>query len=154
MTTRLERRIAAPPSAVYRALLDPAAVERWMVPDGMTSVVHTFEATEGGVFRISLTYDEPTAKGKSSAQTDTFHGRFVRLVPDREVIQQIEFETTDPAMQGAMKVSYELRPAGDATVVVGLHEDLPRGVSPEDNALGWRMSMDKLAKLVEDGDVR
>lgn len=100
--TRLERRIAAPASAIYGALLDALAVQQWMVPDGMTSAVHAFEPREGGYFRISLTYEQPTATGKSSAQTDTFHGRFVRLVPHSEVVQAVEFETADPSMQGVM----------------------------------------------------
>jgi hypothetical protein len=30
-----------------------------------------------------------------------------------------------------------------------MHEALPRGVSPAGNALGWQMSLAKLAKLVE-----
>jgi uncharacterized protein YndB with AHSA1/START domain len=130
-------------------LLDPAAVQNWMVPDEMTSVVHSFDAREGGTFRISLTYDEPTTAGKSSAHTDSFHGRFVRLVPDSEVVQTIEFETDDPSMQGEMTVSYTLADAGGGTDLVGLHEDVPPGVSPADNDLGWNMSFDKLAKLVE-----
>jgi uncharacterized protein YndB with AHSA1/START domain len=45
---------------VYAALVDPAAVQRWMVPDGMTSQVHWFEAKKGGGFRISLTTPRPT----------------------------------------------------------------------------------------------
>ena len=39
--------------------------------------------------------------------------------------------------------------ADDGTDLTGLHEGLPPGVSPADNELGWSMSMDKLAKLVE-----
>ena len=85
-TTRLTRHIRAPRSAVYRALLDRAAVQHWMVPDGMTSHVQLFEPHEGGTFRISLTYDSPDDGGKTDAQTDTFHGRFARLVPDAEVV--------------------------------------------------------------------
>jgi hypothetical protein len=42
-----------PRREVYRALLDERAVATWMVPDGMTSHVHAFEAREGGLFRIS-----------------------------------------------------------------------------------------------------
>ena len=42
-----------------------------MVPDGMTSQVHEFDAREGGAFRISLTYDTPTGIGKTTAHTDT-----------------------------------------------------------------------------------
>jgi hypothetical protein len=74
-----------------------------MVPDGMSSEVHGFEAREGGTFR-------PTGSGKTSAQTDGYHDRFVRLVPDRQVVEVVE------------------------------------------NELGWRMSLAKLAALVETAD--
>jgi uncharacterized protein YndB with AHSA1/START domain len=145
----LSRLVRAPRVAVYRALLDADAVQAWMVPDGMTSQVHGFDAREGGTFRISLTYDDPTTAGKTSAQTDTFHGRFVRLVPDTEVVEVVEFETDDPTMQGEMTITYRLDDADDGTTVTGRHENLPPGVSPADNELGWSMSMDKLAALVE-----
>jgi uncharacterized protein YndB with AHSA1/START domain len=148
-TTRVSRHIRAPRPRVYRALLDPTAVQRWMVPDGMTSRVHAFDAREGGTFHISLTYDLPTTTGKTSAQTDSFHGRFVRLVPETEVVQAVEFESDDPAMQGEMTITYTLADAGAGTDLVGLHENLPPGVSPADNELGWSMSIEKLAGLVE-----
>lgn len=148
-TTRLTKHIRAPRALVYQALLDPEAVRQWMVPDSMTSRVHAFDASEGGTFRISLTYDMPTTTGKTSAQTDTFHGRFVRLVPDTEVVQAVEFETKDTATQGEMTITYALAEAGDGTDLTGVHENLPPGVSPADNELGWSMSLDKLASLVE-----
>ncbi|MDQ3610489.1 MAG: SRPBCC family protein [Actinomycetota bacterium] len=148
-TTRLSRHIRAARALVYRALLDPEAVQQWMVPDGMTSHVHSFDAREGGAFRISLAYDIPTTAGKTTAQTDVFHGRFVKLVPDTEVVQVVEFETDDPTMQGSMTITYLLAAAGDGTLLTGVHENLPPEVSPADNELGWSMSMDKLARLVE-----
>jgi uncharacterized protein YndB with AHSA1/START domain len=151
-TTRITRHIDAPRARVYRALLDPDLVQQWMVPDQMTSRVHSFDAHEGGTFRISLTYDLPTTAGKTSSQTDSFHGRFVRLVPDTEVVQRVEFETDDPSMQGEMTITYTLADAGNGTDLVGLHENLPPGVRPADNELGWSMSIDKLAKLVERDD--
>jgi uncharacterized protein YndB with AHSA1/START domain len=57
-TTHVSRHIRAPRSEVYRALIDPDAIVRWKVPDGMTIEVHEHEAREGGRFRISLTYDD------------------------------------------------------------------------------------------------
>jgi uncharacterized protein YndB with AHSA1/START domain len=148
---QMTRRIAAPRAKVYRALLDPADVQQWMVPDGMTSEIHSFDPVEGGGFRISLTYDEPTDTGKTMSQTDTFHGRFVSLVPETRVVQAVEFETDDPDIQGEMTITYELHEAegGAGTEVVGTHRNLPPGVSEADNELGWSMSMDKLARLVE-----
>jgi uncharacterized protein YndB with AHSA1/START domain len=151
-TTRVTRRIRAPRARVYRALLDADSVRRWMVPDGMTSRVHSFDGREGGRFRISLTYDEPTTTGKTSTRTDTFHGRFARLVPDTTVVQVVEFESDDPGLQGEMTITYTLADHGDGTELVGLHEHLPPGLSPAENEQGWAMSLDKLARLVEQLD--
>jgi uncharacterized protein YndB with AHSA1/START domain len=148
-TTRIVRHLRASPERVYESLLDAGAVQRWMVPDGMTSEVHTFDAREGGTFRISLTYDLPTDTGKTTAQTDTYHGRFVRLVPNAEIVQEVEFETDDPTLQGEMRITFTVTPAGDGTELVGLHENVPPGVAPADNELGWNLSIDKLARLVE-----
>jgi uncharacterized protein YndB with AHSA1/START domain len=148
-TTQVTRHIRAPRARVYRALLDAQAVQQWMVPDEMTSQVHSFDAREGGTFRISLTYDAPTTTGKTSSQTDSFHGRFLKLVPDTEVVQAVEFESDDPALAGEMTITYSLADADGGTDVVGVHENLPQGVVPSDNELGWRMSLAKLAKLVE-----
>jgi uncharacterized protein YndB with AHSA1/START domain len=150
-TTEVRRVIRAPRAQVYEALLDPVAVRHWMVPDGMTSEVHAFDAREGGHFRISLTYEEEGATGKTSAHTDTHHGRFARLVPDELVVQVVEFETDDPGLQGEMTITYRLSPEGDGTLVVGTHEGLPEAVDPAQNELGWSMSLAKLAGLVEGG---
>lgn len=149
-TTRVTRHIRASRGTVYGALLDPDAVQRWMVPDGMTSEVHAFDAREGGSFHITLTYDEPTGTGKTTAHSDTFHGRFVRLVPDTEVVQAVEFDADDPAMGGEMSITYSLADADDGgTEITGVHENLPPGLSPEANELGWSISIGKLAALVE-----
>ena len=131
--TRLTHVIHAPRAAVYRALLDPAAVQQWMVPDGMTSEIHSFNPREGGAFRISLTYDEPTDTGKTSDRADTSHGRFTHLVPDEEVVQVVKFETDDPGMQGEMTITYRLRDVDGGTEVEGRHADLPPALSREDN---------------------
>lgn len=150
-STRISRRVQAPRARVYRALLDAGAVATWMAPDGMTSQVHAFEAREGGSFRISLTYDGQSGAGKTTARTDTFHGRFERLVTDVQVVEVLEFETADPELRGEMTITIALADADGATEVHALHDGLPRGLSPDDNEMGWRMSLAKLAALVEAG---
>ena len=148
-STHIRRHINAPRERVYRALLDASAIAAWMVPPGMTSHVHAFDAREGGAFRISLTYDAATGAGKTSARTDTHHGRFVKLVPDELVVEVTEFETEDPALRGEMTITFTLTDADGGTDVVAAHEGLPRGVPPADNELGWQQSLAKLAALVE-----
>jgi uncharacterized protein YndB with AHSA1/START domain len=149
--TRISRRVNAPRATVYRALLDPRAVATWMVPTGMTSQVHAFDPREGGSLRISLTYDAPTGTGKTTAHTDTYHGRFVKLVPDEQVVEVVEFETADPALRGEMTISITLADADGGTEVLAVHEGLPPGLSSADNETGWRLSLAKLAALVEAG---
>lgn len=139
----------APRAIVYRALLDARAVAAWMVPTGMTGRVHEFDAREGGPFRISLTYDAPTGAGKTTAHTDTFHGRFVKLVRNEQVVEVVEFETTDPELKGEMTISITLADAGGGTDILAVHDRLPRGLSTADNEAGWRSSLTKLAALVE-----
>jgi uncharacterized protein YndB with AHSA1/START domain len=148
-STRISRRINAPPAIVYPALLDAQAVAKWMVPTGMTSEVHEFDAREGGTFRITLRYDKPTTAGKTTAQSDTFHGRFVKLVNNQQVVETVEFETADPAMRGEMTITLTLIDADGDTEVQAVHDNLPRGLSAADNETGWRMSLAKLAALVE-----
>jgi uncharacterized protein YndB with AHSA1/START domain len=140
---------------VYRALIDPQAIEQWRVPNGMTSHIHEFAAGEGGSFRISLTYDQPTDTGKTTDQTDTYHGHFTKLVPNEQVIEVLEFETDDPALQGEMTITFTLTftYAEGGTDVLGVHDNLPPGVSPTDNETGWRMALDKLAALLEAGEI-
>jgi len=74
--------ISAPRERVYNALLDPGSVGRWKVPSAMKCQVHEFNASEGGAIRISLTYDAPDRAGKTHDRTNTYLGRFVRLVPN------------------------------------------------------------------------
>ena len=147
-STRISCRVNAPRAIVYRALLDARAVATWMVPTGMTSHVHAFEPREGGSLRISLTYDAPTGTGKSTAHTDTYHGSFVKLVPNERIVEVAEFETADPALRGEMTITYTLADADGGTDVLAVHDGLPRGLSTADNEAGWQMS---LAVLVEAG---
>jgi uncharacterized protein YndB with AHSA1/START domain len=141
--------IRAPRKYVYQALIDPEAIAKWKVPQGMTCQVHSFEPREGGKFRISLQHDAPAAVGKTSSHTDTYHGHFATLVPDERVVEISEFETSNPALQGEMTISFTLHDAVGGTDLVAVHDGLPRGVSAMDNELGWNMALAKLTALVE-----
>jgi uncharacterized protein YndB with AHSA1/START domain len=146
-STSVSRHIDAPPATVYRALLDPDAIAKWRVPDGMRSHVHQFEAREGGHFRVSLTYDTPGSAGKSAERTDTYHGRFLSLVPDQRVVEQFEFETADPALQATMTMTTTLAASGAGTTVTILHEGIPDVIPAADNETGSRMALDNLARI-------
>lgn len=149
-TTRVSRHINASRPAIYAALLNADAIAQWRVPAGMTGQVHEFDARQGGAFRVSLIYDAPDQSGKSGRRTDTYHGRFLKLVSDEQVVEVLEFETDNPAMRGAMTMTTTLSDAdGGGTEVVMLHEGIPDAIPAEDNETGARMSLANLARLVE-----
>ena len=150
-STRVTVHLDAERARVYRTLLDPGAIGRWRVPEGMTATVHEHDAREGGTLRVSLSYDALGGAGKTTADTDTYRGRFVRLVPDELVVEVDVFETDDPALQGEMTSTITLADADSGTELTAVHEGVPDGVAPADNELGWRTALDRLAELVERG---
>ena len=78
---------------------------------------------------ISLTYGAPTGTGKTSAHTDRYHGLFVKLVTNEQVVELVEFETVDPEMRGEMTITISLADAGGGgTDVLAVHDGLPPGV--------------------------
>jgi uncharacterized protein YndB with AHSA1/START domain len=148
-TTQLTRRMLAPPHRVFEALLDARAVPAWKVPTGMRCRVHLFEPREGGRFRVSLTYEDPEPAGKTSAHTDTYAGHFERIVEAVRVVEVLAFETSDPAIAGEMRITYELVERDGGTDLTATHEQVPPGIALQDNHLGWSIALDRLAALVE-----
>jgi uncharacterized protein YndB with AHSA1/START domain len=149
-SAHLIQHVDASRSDVYRALLDARAVAIWMVPGRMSSRVREFNAREGVRSAFLLLTTPPAATGKTSMNTDAYHGRFVKLVPDEQVIEVMEFETSDPEMRREMTVTYALIDAG-GTDVLAAHGNLPPGLVPVANEIGWRIALDKLARFIEGG---
>ncbi|MDQ2583949.1 SRPBCC family protein [Saccharothrix yanglingensis] len=146
------RVIAAPPGRVYAALVDPAALETWLPPEGMTGRFDRFDARPGGSYRLVLTYaDASAAPGKATADSDVVEARFVDVVPGVRVVQAVEFESADPAYAGTMTMTWEVTPAGAGTRVEIRADDVPDGISAEDHAAGLASSLANLAAYLEAG---
>ncbi|WP_457582049.1 SRPBCC family protein [Ensifer canadensis] len=150
-TDSAERVIAASAQVIYLALLDPQAVARWLPPEGMTGQVHAFEAKEGGRYRMALVYDKPEQgnSGKTSEQTDIVEGRFVELRPNERVVQQVEFESEDPAFAGTMTITWALEPINGGTRVRVACANVPEGISREDHEVGLSSTLANLADFTE-----
>lgn len=150
-STRISAVINAPRAAVYAAFLDPGAVASWLPPETMTGRVNTFEARAGGKFGMSLTYEDPAHSpgGKTTEDTDTFAGTFAELVPDEKIVWVVRFESDDPEYAGEMTVTWTLEDADGGTEVTVLCANIPKGIRLEDNEMGSRSSLGKLAAFVE-----
>ena len=144
------RVIGASPQVLYRAFLDPASLVSWLPPSGMKAEIQRFEPREGGTYRMVLTYEGAEhTPGKSSEHSDVVEGRFVELVPNVRVVQEIDFESNDPAFAGPMRMTWSLAPVPAGTEVAISCENVPDGIAKEDHAVGLKSSLDNLATFVE-----
>ncbi|MEO8287484.1 MAG: SRPBCC family protein [Chloroflexota bacterium] len=152
-STQASQIINGPREAVYGAFLEPNAVARWLPPDGMIGQIHAFNPREGGKFRMSLTYvdgqDRPP--GKTSEDTDTFEGSFVEMRPYEKIVWAVDFESDQQDIAGRMTITWSFADSDGETEVTALCENIPPGISLEDNELGSRLSLRKLAAFIEQG---
>ena len=148
-STRMRQLIHAPRERVYDALVDPSAVSRWKFPHGMTCHVHEFDARGGHREDLVDVRGEGSSGKRRRGRTDTYRGRFVRLLPNELVVEADEFETDDPAFRGEMMITITLADADEGTELLAVHDGLPDGVSPADNEAGRREALARLAALVE-----
>ncbi|MCX4775658.1 SRPBCC domain-containing protein [Streptomyces sp. NBC_01264] len=149
-TDRGARTVAAPPGAVYAALLDRESLESWLPPDGMSGRIEHWDPRPGGGFRMVLTYLDPAGSpGKTSGATDVADVRFTGLVPAERVVQQAVFESEDPSYAGTMTMTWQLAASGEGTEVTVTATDVPPGIDQADHEAGIASSLAHLASYVE-----
>ena len=149
--SRISRVVRARPEELYAAFLDPAALVDWLPPAEMTGEIHEFDARVGGGYRMSLFYppDEHAFRGKTSDREDMVNVRFVELAPPRLIVEIVSFVSADPAFLGEMTMTATFEEVSGGTEVTLLFENLPRGLRPEDNETGARLSLEQLARRIE-----
>jgi uncharacterized protein YndB with AHSA1/START domain len=149
-TDTASRVIAAPPERVYAAFVDPEALTAWLPPDGMTASFERFDARPGGSYRLVLTYADPShARGKATADSDVVEARFVEVVPDARVVQEVDFVSDDPAFAGTMVMTWGVTAVDGGTRVDITADDVPDGISAEEHAVGLASSLANLAGYLQ-----
>ncbi len=93
---------------------------------------------------MSFGYIDTTVPGKTSAHEDVFHGQFLELVPDKRIVELVEFESDDPAFAGKMTVTTTLVPVEGGTAVTFICENVPVGIQPGDHYEGMMSSLKNL----------
>lgn len=142
--------IAAPPAAVYHALLDREAVEAWLPPAGMRGRMDRWDPRSGGGFRMVLTYLDATGSpGKSSDSTDVVDVRFAELVAPERVVHEAVFDAEDPAYAGTMTMTWSLAAADAGTEVTVTATGVPPGIDQQSHETGIASSLANLAAYVE-----
>ncbi len=150
-TDKASRRIAAPAETIYRALVNAEVLAAWLPPIGMTARIELFEPWPGGRYRMILTHEDPdeTMSGKTTHDSDVVNGTFVELIPERRVVQDIDFEADDPAFAGTMRMTWSLNEAGGETEVAIVCMNVPEGIRKKDHDAGLSSTLENLASFVE-----
>lgn len=137
-------------AAAFAALTDRDALLAWLPPRGMHGRFERFDLRPGGSYRLVLTYDDPAgAPGKTSSDSDVSEVRITEVVPGERVVQEVDFESDDPAFQGTMRMEWHLRGTADGTEVEVVARDVPAGVRARDHAEGLTSSLANLAAYLE-----
>lgn len=152
-TDRARRVIAAPPDTVYAALVDRAALEAWLPPDGMRGRIDQWDPRPGGGFRMALTYLHPTGEpGKTTDATDVVDVDFADLMPPELVVHRAVFVADDPSYAGTMTMTWRIVAAGDETEVTVTAVDVPPGIDQEVHEAAIASSLANLAAYIEGRD--
>jgi uncharacterized protein YndB with AHSA1/START domain len=102
------RRFAASPDKVYRAHVEPALIQKWMLgPDGWTMPVCINEARPGGHIR----YEWSDGKGAGFFLT----GEFIALDPYRRLVHVERMHLPDPTPDNHVETTFE--PDGEGTLM-------------------------------------
>jgi uncharacterized protein YndB with AHSA1/START domain len=139
-TIRLHRVLRAPAERVYRAFLDPAAMCKWLPPNGFTGTVHEMDARVGGGYRMSFT-------NFGTGSSHSFRGVYEELTPHTRLRYTDEFD--DPNLPGVMAVTVTLRAVSCGTELEVVQEGVPAVIPAESCYLGWQESLNQLAQVVE-----
>ena len=129
----LERRIAAPPSAVFRYLTESDLWSRWQ---GQSA---DLEPTPGGRFQVTM------------GEGQVVEGEFVAVEPDRRVVVTWGWQQHPRMPPGTSTVEFELTPDGEGTLVRLTHRDIPADDVPIHRA-GWDLFLPRLEIAVRGGD--
>ncbi|WP_058835684.1 SRPBCC family protein [Luteimonas abyssi] len=139
-TVHLHRVLRAPPSRVYRAFTDAAALVKWLPPHGFTGTMHEFDARVGGGYRMSFT-NLGTGGGHS------FRVTYLELVPDERIVHTDAFDSA--GLPGEMRVTVTFAASVAGTELRIEQAGIPEAIPIDFCYQGWQDSLALLAQLVE-----
>jgi len=139
-TIKLHRVFKTTPEKVYKAFLDPAAMCKWLPPNGFTGTVEHIDARVGGTYKMSFT-------NFGNGSSHSFGGVYLELVPNEKIVHTDKFD--DPNLPGEMRTTITFKKVMVGTEIDITQEGVPAVIPAEACHLGWQESLNLLALLVE-----
>ncbi len=141
-TLNFHRVLKAPPSRIYKAFLDPAAMCKWIAPAGYTCTVDHMDAKVGGTFRMKFTEFD-------SGGSNAFGGTYLELIPNEKLRYTDKFD--DPNLASEIVITVILKKVSCGTDMTITQAGVPDIIPEEMCHLGWQDSLKQLAQFVETG---
>jgi uncharacterized protein YndB with AHSA1/START domain len=139
-TVKIHRVIKAPPERVYKAFTDPAAMAKWIAPNGFTCTVHHMDVRVGGTFRMSFA-------NFATGHSHSFGGEYLELKPSEKLRYTDQFD--DPNLPGVLTITVLLKAVSCGTELDVTQDGIPDVIPLEMCYLGWQDSVRQLMELVE-----
>ena len=139
-TIRLHRVIRTTPEKLYKAFLDPDAMNKWLPPNGFTGKVHSQDLRVGGSYKMSFT-------NFGTGSSHSFGGTYLELTPHERIRHTDTFD--DPNLPGEMLTTITFKKVSVGTELNVVQEGVPEVIPPEACYLGWQESLTLLTQLVE-----
>lgn len=139
-TVKLHRVFKTTPEKVYKAFLDPAAMCKWLPPNGFTGTIDHVDARVGGTYKMSFT-------NFGTGASHSFGGEYLELIENEKIVNTDRFD--DPNTPGEMVTTVEIKQVSVGTEIKVTQEGIPGMIPVEACYLGWQESLNLLALLVE-----
>jgi uncharacterized protein YndB with AHSA1/START domain len=130
---RVERRVNAPPSVVFRYLTQSDLWARWQ---GESAAL---EPRPGGRFQVTM------------AEGQVVEGEFVEVEPDRRIVVSWGWRDHPRMPPGTSTVEFVLVPDGTSTIVRLTHSGIPAEDLPI-HRVGWDVFVPRLEIAAGGGD--
>lgn len=124
----VDRRLAAPPDRVWRALTDADVLANWFWPPRFADSARV-EAREGGAFRLA---SEPVGIGVT------------RRVTAADPSQLFATTWRWDGEEDETRVAFILEPTGAGTLLTVRHEGFPTEEAAREHEQGWNDCLDRL----------
>jgi uncharacterized protein YndB with AHSA1/START domain len=139
-TVKIHRVIKAPPERIYKAFTDPAAMAKWIAPNGFTCTVHHMDVRVSGTFKMSFA-------NFATGHSHSFGGEYLELKPNEKLCYTDQFD--DPNLPGVLTVTVLLKAVSCGTELNVTQDGIPDVIPLEMCYLGWQDSVRQLMELVE-----
>jgi uncharacterized protein YndB with AHSA1/START domain len=134
----VRKTIQATPERLFQAWTEPAQLQQWWGPEGVTCVDPEIDLRVGGRYRIGNQL--PDEKILWIA------GEFEVIEPPHRLTYTWRLEGTSETSE---RVTVRFEPRGEATEVIVTHERIPNETLRDQHQLGWYGCLDGLAEYLQ-----